>query len=505
MSSVFNADDNDIPFFCSRISLVSATAELAFSGAHSESHVPGRHLNALLNAEDAAGIPVDEAVIAKHARAAFFSYSGPVPLPLNRERLGGPLVNFSPHNVREGLHALYALAEYRDDARARQVAEQSIEFIRRHWTPDDGWDCRTLEGRCGLQYHRPQTLIVGLARSIGPLVKYHRATGYGAALDLAVALKDKAVSEFFRADGEYDSERFGTHTHSTTCVMSSLAQLADLTCDAQLMDRVKTFYDNGLREIRDELGWSPENAGQGMRDLRGEANNTGDILETALILGHSGHAEYYHDAERILRGHLLPCQLRDTSFIREEDNPRSSDGYRNVAERHLGAFGFPTPYGHISVKSLQDGRVSFNMDVVGGVVGSLCEAYREVVRVDESGARLNLLFDHENDTLRVESPYTHGALRVHMKKTVPLSVRVPPWADPAALSVEGQGSGFRWADGYVSFPAVPAGSTLVIRFPLAEQTITLSGHTRPIRVKLTGDAVTAMDNFGTDLTFFPTR
>ena len=46
MSSVFNADDNDIPFFGS---YVRPQAELRFSAAHSEAHVPGRHLNALLN------------------------------------------------------------------------------------------------------------------------------------------------------------------------------------------------------------------------------------------------------------------------------------------------------------------------------------------------------------------------------------------------------------------------------------------------------------------------
>ena len=62
MSSVFNADDNDVPFFGSR---VRPQAELRFSAAHSEAHVPGRHLNALLNAEDAAGVEVDEAAIEK--------------------------------------------------------------------------------------------------------------------------------------------------------------------------------------------------------------------------------------------------------------------------------------------------------------------------------------------------------------------------------------------------------------------------------------------------------
>ena len=80
MCSVFNADDDDIPFFGSR---VRPEARLSFSAAHAESHVPGRHLNALLNAVAAAAVELDEECIDKHASAAFFSYSGALPLPLN--------------------------------------------------------------------------------------------------------------------------------------------------------------------------------------------------------------------------------------------------------------------------------------------------------------------------------------------------------------------------------------------------------------------------------------
>ena len=109
MCSVFNADDDDIPFFGSR---VRPEARLSFSAAHAESHVPGRHLNALLNAEAAAAVELDEECVDKHASAAFFSYSGALPLPLNRQQIDGPLVNFSPHNIREGFHALYPLAGF---------------------------------------------------------------------------------------------------------------------------------------------------------------------------------------------------------------------------------------------------------------------------------------------------------------------------------------------------------------------------------------------------------
>lgn len=209
MSSVFNADDNDIPFFAS---LVRPTAGFGFHPFHSESHIPGRHLNALLNAEAALGIKVDEAVIEKHAKAAYFSYSGRVALPLNRDAIGGKLVNFAPHNIREGFHALYALVKYRQSPRARQLAEASMEAILDLWKPDLGWNRRKLEGEWGLHiidFDSP--FIGGLARAIGPLTKYFVATGYAPALQLATLLKDKAISEYFGESGEYDLS-LGTHT-----------------------------------------------------------------------------------------------------------------------------------------------------------------------------------------------------------------------------------------------------------------------------------------------------
>jgi hypothetical protein len=175
MQGVFNADDNNVPFFGSS---VRPEAYFSFSGCHSEAHVPGRHLNALLNAEDAVGAKLDEKAVENHRRAAFLSYSGAVPLPLNRETIGGRLVNFCPHNLREGFHALYALAKYRNDAKARDLAQRSIATIHELWKPESGWNVEKIR-KLGLNYQECQGFIHGEARMIGPLVKYYRATGYG--------------------------------------------------------------------------------------------------------------------------------------------------------------------------------------------------------------------------------------------------------------------------------------------------------------------------------------
>ena len=515
MSSAFNPDDNDIPHFGSR---VYPEAFYSFAWFAQESHVPGRHLNALLNAEDAAGIVLDEDAVDKHARAAFFSYSGPVPLPLNRHEMGGPLVHFVAHNVREGFHALYALCKYRRSERAMELAERSIAAIFRLWDPAKGWDKAYLEGQLGLQV-TDWEFITGLARAIGPLVKLYRATGHAPALELAIHLKNKVTAEFFTASGTYDRATFGTHCHSTTCVMSGLAQLADLLGDAALLERVKAFYDNGLWAMRDALGWCLEGTrDDSMSDL-GEINNSGDILETALILGHWGHTECYQDAERILRGHILPSQLRDISFIPQTPNPQNEDAKRDVAQRHLGGFGFPAPYGHWPADAdPKTFGISFNMDIVGGGVGSLCEALREVARTNQAGTWVNLLFDHETPNVQVQSPYTQGAFRVRAKKPGALFVRIPSWVKPEMLHVDrleesegrsgdrrstsGAEQPWRMTNGYAMIAQPPVNRWVTLTFPLIEQELVLKHRARDIRVRLRGDAVQAMDNFCAPFSFF---
>ena len=493
MASVFNADDNDVPFFGSQ---VWPDPHLAFSSVHSESHVPGRHLNALLTAESL-GFAIDEAAVEKHAHAAFFSYGGPLPLPLNRERMDGPLENFRPHNVREGFHALYALAGFRDSERAREVAETALP-------PSTGCGTRPgLGGRSNRpgarrQLSPPGTFITGLGRAIGPLVKYYRATGSGPALELAVLLKEKAVEEYFLADGSYDTERFGEHTHSTTCVMSSLAQLADLLTDAPLMERpfvLRARSPGNPRRTR--VGDREQRAGRSAGSRRSQQHGR-----------HPGNRAYpgslgLHRGLRRRRTHpartLLPSQLRDSSWIEEPANPGGEDGRRDVAKRHWGAFGFPAPYGHHPIGLP---RIAFNMDIVGGAVASLCEAYREATRRDSAGHRVNLLFDHETDEIKVESPYTGPDLGVTLKQPGSLFVRIPAWADASELSVSGCAERPLPTGRYLLFANPPVGTPLTFRLELPTSELSLRHRMRDIRVRLRGDEVVAMDNFGQGLAFF---
>ncbi len=501
MQRIFNRDDDGMPFFDA---VAWPHAALAWSPNLSECHVPGRHLNALLMAEAVAGVPVDPEAIATHRRAAFFSFSGPLCLPLNREVQTGPLRIFSPHNLREGLHALYALAHWRNDREARALAERFITELPQVWSVERGWDLDRFRA-LDLIFQPVQGPLNGETRMVGPLVKYFRATGYAPALDLALQLKEQAVEQFFLPDGAYDHGRFITdHTHSITGSLSSLAELADLLDDDALLLRLKAFYDNGLWTMRDEIGWTP--GGALIRDSdAGESGNPGDIVETALILGRGGWPAYYADAERILRCHLLPAQLRDVSFMPVHPNPEGLDGLRDAADRMLGAFGVPAPYGFLARDKGRD-SIMFPMDVVGSVVGSLCAAYAEVARWETTGHWVNLHFDHATPHLTVRSPYgPAGALEITLHRPGPLFVRRPAWLTPGEFALESASLAPRWVNDYLFLAQPPVGVPLRFTCPLPETTLTLGApaHAHPIRLRLRGDHPLAMDNFGAGLTFFP--
>ena len=169
----------------------------------------------------------------------------------------------------------------------------------------------------------------------------------------------------------------------------------------------------------------------------------------------------------------------------------------------MGAFGFPAPYGHQSIGKGR-GAVSFNLDVVGGTVGSLNEAYREATRLEATGHWVNLLFDHETDAIQVKSPYTHKSLEITLRKPAPLFVRIPPWVDREEIRIQGTSGKLRWQKAYLFLAGPPVGKPISIHFPLKEHEMTLSGrvHLNPIKVRMRGDEIVAMESFGADLIFF---
>jgi hypothetical protein len=499
MQSCFDADDDGTPFF---IAESAPYATLAFSPDLSECHIPGRHLHALLLAEAVAGIAVDPAAIANHRRAMLRSFSGPACLPLNRQVQSGPVVNFSPVNLREGLRAVAALTIYRGDAEAQALAERYLADIKRYWNPAAGWDVPALQA-LGLTFQPVQGPVNGEARALGPLVEFYAATGSPAARQLADQMAELCCERFFLPDGAYTHAHFITdHTHSITSTLSGLAQYGEHFQNAEVLERVWAFYDNGLWAMRDEIGWSGGAVSQPNSD-RGEAGNCGDMLETALILARHGYPAYYADVERMLRCYLLPSQLRDVRWMKLDPQPNPPDGRRDAANRMRGAWGMAAPYGHWAAGEGADG-VAFHMDLVGTAVTAVCHALAQSVRTIDGAHELDLLFDYDGPSLGVVTLDAPTGLEITLKQPGPLRLRLPPWATPANVSVSGLPAAPEWQPPFLFIAQPPVGQPFRVLYPLPETTLTLSSrvHAHPIRVQLRGDRPVAMDNYGADLTYF---
>jgi hypothetical protein len=143
------------------------------------------------------------------------------------------------------------------------------------------------------------------------------------------------------------------------------------------------------------------------------------------------------------------------------------------------------------------------MDIVGGATGSLCEAWRTTVQHIDGVTRVNMLFDYDDDTIRVESPYPSGVLRLTPGIAQPIAIRIPAWVDAETVSRAVPGSHFEPSGRWLTIDSPTPGEPIRIPMPLTEETITLPHRTRDIRIRLAGDSVVAMDNFGADLTYFP--
>lgn len=503
MSTFFDERCGGLPFFGN--AMTGTDAGNSHHESFSMAHIPGRWLNALLFAEDVLGIPADAEAIETLRRWAYRSLTSAgigFPACLNLDEMTAKKET-DLHNLREVMHALYALTRYRGDDAARTLGLSLIDAVDRYfddevcalreaeYTRDTGAKVQCWSGTH--RYKSPFPVTFG--RYIGPLVKFYLATGEPAALRQALRLKDACFAHVLNARGDYDVEVFGGHTHSTTAMISSLALLGEATGDRAILKRVRRFMENGLSQIAVDFGWCIE--GYQRADCVGEVNNTADILETCLVLARAGYAGYFARAERILRAHLLPSQLLDTCFVPADDDPAHIARYR-LNERAKGAFGFPCPYGH----EYEPGAlVSFNWDIVGGATEGLCEAYCARTSRDGRFISVNLLFDVDDEDLTFTSPYGAEDTATLTLKREGACVRVRVPSHCAAVVAEGcerirQGE-------WLYLLTLRAGERVRLRFHFEREREYVHFRQHCFCVEWRGEEVCAMDAPGKRLKFFP--
>ena len=435
-------------------------------------------------------------------------------------------------NIGAGLRGALGLATLDDDAAeiqpgyqwsSRTVFEVAVHNLRQYYVyggnPIGGervYNWEVLRNQLGLQGGDAWTGTVsseinsnwsGIWRDwsnpflIHDLVKYYEATGHQSSLDLAKELRDHAFYNIFPRNPEQVPFNRFTHMFEITAEMNAFSRLALVTGDADMMERVRVRYE-ALRGVGfNSTGWVPEFLNRGS-DV-GEVNNTAELIETALNFAEFGWTEYYQDVERFTRGHVLPSQLLDTSFVVPNNNP-ANDGQRNIQQTVYGAFGFPAPYGHVATRN-PSATGGYHVDITAGAVATLAEIKKAIHRFHNGAHEINLLFDFSDSQIDITSPYPEGdRLTITTRVAGDVRLRLPTWADRSAVaaSLTQQGLQFSILSDSVRIHQPQVGRQFYVAMPLPFVRATDRVNGRNITIDWRGDSVFAMSTMGTPLPFF---
>ena len=350
-------------------------------------HNVGRALDALLKGREVTGRAVDGAVLAALRAVLFTTLDNPIGFPAAWCRLTDfyhdgqqPGMTCAPHNLREAVQALLELYRADGDAEARRRLGTLLDTLLA--ITDDGGLYRAdriaaeplLNGVLPFADHRLvgafyQSCTQNRGRLIMALTQAYRALGDPRALELAQRFVRLVRSEAFAEDGHL-THFAGNHTHSITGTVHGLADWGLLAGDLDTLDHARRIMEVGLPPTCSSFGWSIEGAWREVIPGRGEVNNTGDMVQAALILGRAGWPRFFESAERMIRSHVLPSQWRiGQPYRRPPDDPKNPPP--RVPDDEDGGWGCPAVNDRY-------GRSRFGvLDITQGGIQCLWAAIRE--------------------------------------------------------------------------------------------------------------------------------
>lgn len=423
-------------------------------GPFDSPHVVGRYLDALGGCAPIIDLPDAPEVYDALARQLTDSLERhPAGLPWNAPTPWQPNMAVM-HNCREVILGLLALWNWRGDTRA----EGALRRLCRSILAAIG-DGARFPGEClagagwmtafsGILAPPPATT----GRMIRALVQVYRRSQCDIALELARRFAEDNLVTAFGADGLIRAEA-GTHIHSVTGTITGLIEYGILVGDERFIEGGRRAYEVGMAPFRSSYGWVKEfrweswlaqplaAAGYAGCDInRGEANNSGDLIEAALLLGGLGYAGYFEEADRMLRNHLLASQVVETDWVSEAAalTDTAESRYGDVGRRARGGFCFGSPNDLISYA---DEAYQVNADLVGGSTQAICEAWEAIAEVDESSVQINLLYSKQDSAFAFTCPPPGQApISIRLARAETLRMRIPAWARPAEVSYVINGS-----------------------------------------------------------------
>ncbi len=467
LNSLYDRDKDNEPFF-----FINREADGTGKMRHSVNigipHVVGRCLLACMYAERYADVPFPQEGLEILERYLRGSFDNPDRLNsyFDPGRGNQRLVEF--HNMREGLYGLWALIAGRQDEWARETAHEMLVTLDRItdedglWSPERAKNAGMLDRCLGMA-------PANAARMIDPLLEYYDCTRDPLAMKLARAYARKGLEVVFEEDGRFaPMDRSSGHVHSITSSLSGITDLAIRTGDDAMLAHCRRIMDVGVPEYFSSWGWGDEVYPEHPADEvgRGEINQTGDVVRTALLLGDAGWPEYYDMAERYVRGMILPTQHREKelqAILRDKPDP-ADDSERDTVRRSIGGYAMQLPNDRMRAG---DWPIS-TLDITSGAVHALSETYRRRTVLRDGVYSVVLHFDFEDEAVAVECGLpTQGRVGFRAKKDLAgLRVRIPGWVsrDSVRIAVQGAPVPAEWDGAFAVIPPLSAGTEGEVTF-----------------------------------------
>ena len=387
------------------------------------------------------------------------------------------------------IHGLASIAVRRDGycyypvaARDRPTDADEL-FYRR-----DGWDGDAEPIGTGA--------MCAAAPILRPIVQYLTT---GARNDEAVTLCDGIARYVVERAGDFAEDgSFRGHFHSRVATAAGVLQWGRFSGQPDLVRWAQAVY-RFAGTIGTRFGWFPEFVGLHACETCGIT----DMIDVAILLARSGRHEFWGDAERFGRNHLLESQFIDAAWERQVPKRTSSEaadfiaacpppqlkraGVRDVLP---GAFsGGSAPNGVVDTRR---GHWWMGCCNAHGVHG-LFLLWHHAVRATRTAVRVNMLFDRSTPWADVRSHIpTEGTVEVVMRQGGSLSVRTPDDVASDEVAVEAPGR-WSWNDGYVHVGGLAPGQVVTVRFPLREHDEHVGVLEDEYLVSWRGDTVMAID------------
>jgi DUF1680 family protein len=307
------------------------------------------------------------------------------------------------------------------------------------------------------------------------LLELYALGGSRPALDLAGRLLRHFVEQsgLVGPGGDFVGE---THAEGYVPLATAAVRYGVAADDERYLAWADRLY-RWVRTNSSEFGWVPGPLGLGAAYFAKwygtpvrrtcETCSLADTIELALTLAQNGHPEYWDDVERFTRNQLVENQFGQPSAV-------LGDATADVDPAALAALAgawesFALPY---RLLGRPDGR---------RLVEGCCSA---------SGARaLSLVWEHAVEPrdglvyvhlgLTRDTPWasvvSHEPRRGQIDLVLPeargLRLRLPSWTVPeqATLRVNDVRRALRWDGPYLALEALPPGSRVSVRYPLAER------------------------------------